>query len=133
MLASPVPIYLGCIGLIVGSLGLGAQHLLGESSGSATKVTAEQRPLLAQSVEQASVPAHGWTSQSASQKGESQNAGVAHYDPTAKLTPPPPSQPPTARTAQPPNPPAEVVEPPERAEPVQQEQRATSREVVRDL
>ena len=29
MLASPLPIYLGCAGLIVGTLGLGAHHMLG--------------------------------------------------------------------------------------------------------
>ena len=74
MLASPVPIYLGCAGLIVGSLGLGAQYLIGGNPGSATN--ASEPPLFAQSVEEATLPAERWTSQ---------NRGVAHYAPMVEL------------------------------------------------
>lgn len=112
MPGSPIPIYLGCAGLIVGSLGLGAQHMLGGNSVPATNTAVEQ-PLFARSVEEASLPAKDWSSQ---------NAGVAHYSPMVELltTPARSTQPPAA-TAQPKSPPI--------AEQPQQE----PREVVRDL
>ena len=117
MPGSPVPIYLGCAGLIVGSLGLGAQHMLGGNSVSATNTAAEQ-PLFARSVEEASLPATGWPSQ---------NASVAHYHPMVELltTPARSTQPPPAVAAQPERPPI--------AEQPQQEPRAAPREIVRDL
>jgi hypothetical protein len=75
MLASPVPIYLGCAGLIVGCLGLGAQSMLGGNSVSATKAESAQ-PLFARSVEEASLPSSHWSSQ---------QSNVAHYEPMVKL------------------------------------------------
>ena len=57
MPGSPVPIYLGCAGLIVGSLGLGAQHLLGGNSVLGCTHAAPQPPLFARSVEEAALPA----------------------------------------------------------------------------
>lgn len=132
MLASPVPIYLGCAGLIVGSLGLGAQYLIGGNSGSATDASGP--PLFAQSVEEALLPADRWTSQ---------NRGVAHYGPMVELltTParstaassvaahPQQNSPVAAREAQ-------TAEPqraePQRAEPAQEQPRTAPREVVRD-
>src|SRR5215213_10260203 len=86
MLASPVPIYLGCAGLIVGSLGLGAQYMLGGNSVSATNAETEQ-PLFARSVEEASLPASNWSSQ---------NPNVAHHEPMVKLLTTPSRSPVTA-------------------------------------
>jgi hypothetical protein len=125
MHGSPLPIYLGCAGLIVGSLGLGAQHLLGGNSVSATN-TAPEQPLFAQSVEEASLPATGWPSQSVS---------VAHYDPMVELltTPARSNQTAPATAAQRENPPVVVLDPPRGSEQAQQEPRAAPREVVRDL
>jgi len=116
MPGSPIPIYLGCAGLIVGSLGLGAQHMLGGNSVPAANTAVEQ-PLFARSVEEASLPAKDWSSQ---------NASVAHYDPMVELlTTPARSTRPPAAAAQPKSPPT--------AEQPQQEPRAAPREVVRDL
>jgi Spy/CpxP family protein refolding chaperone len=114
MPVSPVPIYLGWAGLIVGSLGLGAQHLLSGSSGSAINTTAEQ-PLFARSVEEASLPATGWPTQ---------HVGVAHYNPMVELLTTP------ARSAQSMQLPA--AEPSQTVGQSQSEQHAP-REVVRDL
>jgi hypothetical protein len=75
MLASPLPVYLGCAGLIVGSLGLGAQYLVGGNSVGATNETSEQ-PLFARSVEEAALPTTPWPSQS---------PAVAHYGPMVDL------------------------------------------------
>jgi hypothetical protein len=75
MPASSVPIYLGCAGLIVGGLGLGAQHLLGEKLVPATSAQPEP-PLFAQSVEEALLPTEGWPAQS---------PRVAFYEPTVEL------------------------------------------------
>ena len=75
MLVSPVPIYLGCVGLIVGSLGLGAHHMIGGNSVSATNAPPEQ-PLFARSVEEAALPASQWPAQ---------NLDVAFYGPTVEL------------------------------------------------
>ena len=154
MHGSPVPIYLGCAGLIVGSLGLGAQHLLGGDS-SATNA-GSQPPLFARSVEQASLPTERWSSQ---------NRDVAYYGPMVELltqptssTPAPAmepsptaavtqqeqqsaaaprdipntrSQPPVREVAPAPAPPTTgSVQTTERA---QEEPRAVPREVVRDL
>ena len=118
MVASPVPIYLGCAGLIVGSLGLGAHYMLGGNSVSATD-TRTDKPLFARSVEEASLPAPSWPSN---------GVGVAHYQPMVELlaTPVRSTQPPPATAAQPQN-------PPQTAQPPQQEQRAAPREAVRDL
>ena len=117
MPGSPVPIYLGCAGLIVGSLGLGAQHMLGGNSVSATNTT--EQPLFARSVEEASLPATGWPSQ---------NVSVAHYEPMVELLTTP------ARSTQPP---AGGRRSRRRAPPMaqqpQQEPRAAPREIVRDL
>ena len=75
MFTSPVPIYLGCAGLIVGSLGLGAQHLM--SRGSAPVPTsAQEQPLFAKSVEEAALPATHWPSA---------NPEVAFYEPMVEL------------------------------------------------
>ena len=63
MLTSPLPIYLGCAGLIVGSLGLGAQHMLGGSSAPVPTNAAQEQPLFARSVEEAALPATHWPSQ----------------------------------------------------------------------
>ena len=80
MLASPLPIYLGCAGLIVGSLGLGANHMLGGGSGSsrdaATINVAAEQPLFAKSVEQAALPTTQWPSK---------NVDVAYYGPMVEL------------------------------------------------
>ena len=77
MLASPLPIYLGCAGLIVGTLGLGAHHMLGGGSGPSTnKDTTAEQPLFARSVEQASLPATQWPST---------NVDVAYYGPMVEL------------------------------------------------
>jgi hypothetical protein len=111
MLASPVPIYLGCAGLIVGSLGLGAQHLLGGNSVSATNATPEQ-PLFAKSVEEAALPAARWPSQ---------NLEVAYYEPMVELLTSPTRS--THSSA-----PATVAQHEQENPPV-----ADPREVVRDL
>jgi hypothetical protein len=137
MLASPVPIYLGCAGLIVGSLGLGAQHMLGGNSVSATNAESEQ-PLFARSVEEASLTTSHWSSP---------NPNVAYYEPMVKLlTTPSRSVPPAPATvapqANPPheNPPAanppvvsRDVPAPQASESAQQAPRAIPREVVRDI
>jgi hypothetical protein len=80
MLASPLPIYLGCAGLIVGSLGLGAHHMLGGGSGPSTnkKDAAMEQPLFAKSVEQASLPTTQWPS-------KTKNVDVAYYGPMVEL------------------------------------------------
>jgi hypothetical protein len=144
MLASPVPIYLGCAGLIVGTLGLGAQHLLGGSSGPSTnKDTAMEQPLFARSVEQASLPTTQWPSK---------NVDVAYYgpmvelmtQPTASVPAPladpsrvavPQGTPPEATQGQQPS--ARDVAPapqsPSTTAQVQEQPRAAPREVVRDL
>ena len=96
MFTSPVPIYLGCAGLIVGSLGLGAQHLM--SRGSAPVPTsAQEQPLFAKSVEEAALPATHWPSQ---------NPEVAFYEPMVELLTTParisePSQPTATRQEEP--------------------------------
>ena len=96
MFTSPVPIYLGCAGLIVGSLGLGAQHLM--SRGSAPVPTsAQEQPLFAKSVEEAALPATHWPSQ---------NPEVAFYEPMVELLTTParisePSQPTATRHEEP--------------------------------
>lgn len=130
MLASPVPIYLGCAGLIVGSLGLGAQHMLGGNSVSATNAESEQ-PLFARSVEEASLPAPHWSSQ---------HSNVAYYDPMVKLltTPsrsvPPAPATPQASPQQANTPPASQPAQPQAIEGAQQEPRAAApREIVRDI
>ena len=123
MLASPVPIYLGCAGLIVGSLGLGAQHMLGGNSVSATTSAESEQPLFARSVEEASLPASHWSSQ---------NPNVAYYEPMVKLlTTPSRSVPPAPATATPQAGPPTV--PAQATESAQQEPRAVPREVVRDI
>lgn len=128
MLASPVPIYLGCAGLIVGSLGLGAQYLIGANSVSNK---ASEPPLFARSVEEASLPAQRWMPQS---------GGVAHFEPMVQLltTPARLSTPSSATVSPQQNPPQN---PPvasgdasrATAESVQEPPRAAPPEVVRDL
>jgi len=108
MVTSPVPIYLGCAGLIVGSLGLGAQYMLAGSSAPPTTAVQEQ-PLFARSVEEAAVPATPWPNQ---------NPEVAFYEPMVELLTTP------ARTSEPSQPVASNPEEP----PV-----AASREIVRDV
>jgi hypothetical protein len=82
MPTSSVSIYLGSAGLIVGALGLGAQHLLrGEvtpaSTRQETSAGTQQKPLLfAQSIGQAALPTTGWPAQSSS---------VAFYEPMIEL------------------------------------------------
>jgi hypothetical protein len=138
MLTSPVPIYLGCAGLIVGSLGLGAQYMLGGNSVSATNAESEQ-PLFARSVEEASLT----TSQS---HWSSQHSNVAYYEPMVKLlTTPSRSVPPAPVTATPQADPQQAnppqASPPPASQPVQpqaiesqqQEPRAAPREIVRDI
>lgn len=127
MPGSPVPIYLGCAGLIVGSLGLGAQHMLGGNSGSATNAESGQ-PLFARSVEEASLSTSHWSSQHTN--------NVAYYEPMVKLlTTPSRSVPPAPAVATPQaSPPAAShAAPPQETESVQQEPRAAPREVVRDI
>jgi hypothetical protein len=136
MLASPVPIYLGCAALIVGSLGLGAQHMLGGNSVSATSASATnveaKQPLFARSVEEASLPASHWSSQ---------HSDVAHYEPMVNLlTTPSRSVPPAPVTATPQAnpqqaspPPASQPVQPQAIESAQQEPRAAPREIVRDI
>jgi hypothetical protein len=80
MRASPLLIYLGCAGLIVGSLGLGAHHMLGGNSVSATSAPPEQ-PLFARSVNEAALPSSQWPSQTL----PSQTLDVAFYGPTLEL------------------------------------------------
>jgi hypothetical protein len=97
MFTSPVPIYLGCAGLIVGSLGLGAEHLTSRSS-APVPTSAQAQPLFAKSVEEAALPATHWPSQ---------NPEVAFYGPMVELLTTParisePSQPAVARQEQPP-------------------------------
>jgi hypothetical protein len=134
MLASPLPIYLGCAGLIVGTLGLGAQHMLGGSSSPSTN-TAMEQPLFARSVEQASLPAPQWPST---------NVDVAYYGPMVELL----TQP-TSSTPAPFADPSRVAAPQQQQQPAhdvapapqsssttvqaQEEPRAAPREVVRDL
>jgi hypothetical protein len=105
MVTSPVPIYLGCAGLIVGCLGLGAQHVLGTSSAPPTTA----QPLFARSVEEAALPATRWPSQ---------NPEVAFYEPMVELLTTP------ARTSEPSQPVASNREEP---------QVSASREIVRDV
>jgi hypothetical protein len=125
MVTSTVPIYLGCAGLIVGSLGLGAQHLLGGKSVETTN-TAMEQPLFARSVEEASLPASRWSSQ---------NRDVAYYEPMVELlTTPARSVPPVPAPAPQANPPAASHAAPAQAtESVQQEPRPAPREIVRDV
>jgi hypothetical protein len=121
MLASPLPVYLGCAGLIVGCLGLGAQYLVGGNSVGATNETSEQ-PLFARSVEEAALPTTPWPSQ---------DSAVAHYGPMVELL----SQPsratvPTTQTS------AASQDPPPAAdarEAAAASRDATSRDVVRDV
>jgi ribonuclease E len=123
MLSSPVPIYLGCAGLIVGGLGLGAQHLLGGGN-SVSAIDTSEQPLFARSVEEASLPTSAWPSQT----WPSQNRNVAHFEPMVELLTTP------ARPAQPENPPAATRDNPnQNAQRAQEEPRAASREVVRDV
>jgi hypothetical protein len=75
MATSPVPIYLGWAGLIVGSLGLGVQYFLDARTVSATDAPAE-RPLFARSVEEAPLAAEHWPSRERS---------VAYYRPMLEL------------------------------------------------
>jgi hypothetical protein len=144
MLASPVPIYLGCAGLIVGTLGLGANHMLGGgSSPSTNKDAAMEQPLFARSVEQASLPATQWPSK---------NVDVAYYGPMVELMTQPTSSVPApladpSRVAAPQGTPQEATQgqqPPARdVAPAPQspsttaqgleQSRAAPREVVRDL
>jgi len=120
MLASPLPIYLGCAGLIVGTLGLGAHQMLGGGSVSSKDATAEQ-PLFARSVEQASLPATQWPPK---------NVDVAYYGPMVELLTQPTS-----------SAPAPLADPSRVAAAAQHEQQqpardaapAAPREVVRDL
>jgi hypothetical protein len=131
MLASPVPIYLGCAGLIVGGLGLGAHHMLGAGSGSAQDAAAEQ-PLFAKSVEHASLPATQWPSK---------NVDVAYYEPMVELltrptssVPAPLADPSRVAAAPQQEPPRDVAPAPQSSPTTVQEQpRAAPREVVRDL
>jgi hypothetical protein len=98
MLASPVPIYLGVAGVIVGSLGLGAQYLIGGNAVTASGATTEQ-PLFARSVEQASLPATPWTSPNPGAPNPGvPSQGVAHYGPMMELLAQPTRS--TERTAQ---------------------------------
>jgi hypothetical protein len=78
MNAHPIPIYLGCAGLIVGSLGLGSQYVLGTTS--APETSHQERPLFARSVEEAALPARNW---------HSSGREVAHYDSTLEILKPP--------------------------------------------
>jgi hypothetical protein len=78
MVAHPVPIYLGCAGLIIGTLGLGAHHMLG---GDRVGNTAPEQPLFAKSVEQAALPAPRWSFQN----NQNQNPGVAFHEPMVEL------------------------------------------------
>jgi hypothetical protein len=140
MLASPLPIYLGCAGLIVGSLGLGANHMLGGGSGPSTnKDAAMEQPLFAKSVEQASLPTTEWPSK---------NVDVAYYGPMVELLTQPTASVPapladpsrvaaTQETSQGQQPPTRDVAPasqsPSTTAHVQEQPRAAPREVVRDL
>lgn len=116
MLASPLPVYLGCAGLLVGSLGLGAQYLIGGNSVGATNDISEQ-PLFARSVEEAALPTTPWPSQ---------DSAVAHYGPMMDLlSQPARSTEPTPQTnaaLQDPTPAADAHKP-----------AAAPREVVRDV
>jgi hypothetical protein len=124
MVMSPVPIYLGCAGLIVGSLGLGAQHMLGGNSVSATNAESVP-PLFAQSVEEASLPTSHWSSQT---------PNVAYYEPMVKLLTTPSRSVPLAPATVTPqaNPPAQAASP-QVTESAPQEPRAAPREIVRDI
>jgi hypothetical protein len=137
MLASPVPIYLGCAGLIVGSLGLGAQYMLGGNSVPVSPTRAEsEQPLFARSVEEASLPTSQWSSQ---------HSNVAHYEPMVKLlTTPSRSVPPAPAAAAPQAPAAPQANVPQQSPPaqaappsstagVQPAPEAAPREVVRDI
>jgi hypothetical protein len=124
MLASPVSIYLGVAGVIVGSLGLGAQYLIGGNAVTASGATTEQ-PLFAQSVEQASLPATPWTSPHPAVP----NPGVAHYGPMVELlTQPMRSTDPKAQAS------AAQQQPESHREQASREQASTAapREIVRD-
>jgi len=138
MLASPLPIYLGCAGLIVGTLGLGAHQMLGGGSGPSTNKDAAM-PLFAKSVEQASLPATQWPST---------NVEVAYYGPMVELLTQPTSSTPApladssgvapAQEQQPVR--GVAVEPqsstattPAATAPAREESSAAPREVVRDL
>ena len=111
MLASPLPIYLGCAGLIVGGLGLGAHHMLGGGSGSSTnKDAAMEQPLFARSVEQATLPATQWPST---------NVDVAYYGPMVELLTQPTS-----------SVPAPLADPSRAATAAQQEQQPPARDVA---
>jgi len=79
MVAHPVPIYLGCAGLIVGTLGLGAHHMVG---GNSVATTARVQPLFARSVEEAALPAPRWHHQNQQQQ---QQPGVAFHEPMVEL------------------------------------------------
>jgi hypothetical protein len=61
MLASPIPIYLGCAGLLVGSLGLGAQYLIGGNSVTKSD-PAPTQPLFVQSIDAVPMTSQQWLS-----------------------------------------------------------------------
>jgi hypothetical protein len=125
MPVSPVPIYLGCAGLVIGGLGFGAQHLLSGGSAPAAS-TASKQPLFAQSVEEASLPASRWPSQ---HRQVAYDAPVAYYEPMVQLLTLParssPSAPAASRTTASATPPAN--------EGIREQPQAAPREVVRDV
>jgi hypothetical protein len=130
MLASPVPIYLGVAGLIVGSLGLGAQYLVGGNAGIATDATTE-RPPFARSVEQASLPATPWTSPNpGAPNPDAPNPGVAHYGPMVELLTQPTRSTEPTRSAEPTAQASAAQQQPEPRR--EQASTAAPREIVRD-
>jgi hypothetical protein len=125
MPVSPVPIYLGCACLIVGGLGLGAQHMLGGNTVVSATNSAPQPPLFAQSVEQASLPAEKWASQ---------RRDVAHHEAMVQLlTRPVGYAAPSAAPAAPQADPSASSREAQAAGAAQEVPRAAPREVVRDL
>jgi len=58
MVAHPVPIYLGCAGLLIGTLGMGAQSALHVDRPASNN----EPPLFARSVEEAALPVERWPS-----------------------------------------------------------------------
>src|SRR5918997_342359 len=75
-----LPIYLGWAGLLVGGLGLGANHVIGGNvlpfAQSEPQQSEQQQPLFAKSVEEAALPAPRWPTQ---------DRGIAFYDPLIEL------------------------------------------------
>lgn len=129
MLASPVPIYLGCVGLIVGGLGLAAQHML---AGKSVNATTAERPSFARSVDEGS-PTPDWPA-----KG----VAVPHYQSSVELltSPTQPAQSSLAAATPQRNPPqtpqpAQPQAPQQTQAPqkMQEPQQAAPREVVRDV